>query len=82
MDSLVGTSVNLPQAVSMMLYIIAQSIYQYIIIVQPVSVHEKLIRLRIDYTSGGVLVSVLLPIKYNDGIKPLLSSQDSDMEYI
>lgn len=80
MDSLVGTSLALPQAISMVLHIIAHSTYQYIIIVQPVSVHEKLIRPRIDYSSGDVLVSVSLPIQYNDEIKPLLSSEDSDKD--
>lgn len=79
MDSLVGTSVALPQAVSTVLHIIAHSTYQYIIIVQPVSVHEKLIRLRIDYSSGDVLVSVSLPVQYNE-IKPLLLSEDSDKD--
>lgn len=80
MDSLVGTSVALLQAVSTVLHIIAHSTYQYIIIVQPVSVHEKLIRLRIDYSSGDVLVSVSLPVQYNYEIKPLLLSEDSDKD--
>lgn len=73
MDSLVGTSVASAQAISTVLHIIAHGTYQYVIIVQPVSVHEKLIRLTIDYTSGDVLVSVSLPIQHNDEIKPLSS---------
>lgn len=80
MDSLVGTSVASLQAISTVLHIIVHSTYQYVIIVQPVSVHEKLIRLRIDYTSGDVLVSVSLPIQDNDEIKRLLSSYESDID--
>lgn len=80
MDSLVGTSLASLQAISTVLHIIVHSTYQYVIIVQPVSVHEKLIRLRIDYTSGDVLVSVSLPIQDNDEIKHLLLSYESDID--